>query len=817
MQYRHELVRLEEGLNVKIYVHSILDVTAHWHHELELLMVLKGSVDVQKENQHFVMQADDLLLLNPNELHAIKATSEDNVLLAIQFSPDMLSNFYPELLHVVFDCNSTKEGEQENFDRVRAHLAKIIWSFVKKKHWFKFTIEQELMALIETLVTSFPTHLVEKNHQQLRERELERLTRIVQYIEQHYGERIQLQQLAEKECVTVHHLSRFFKERMGIAFQEYLFDYRLYRASNRIVMGSDKISDIALECGFNDPKLFYRKFREKYQLTPVELRRQRSAAYPVSSLASYMTVDDNDIYKPLFKYLNTTLTHPPKPKTRLQTTTLNLCNNLGSLTPVWSQIMTFGCAYEGLKSEVQQQMRYTQAELKFKYARFQGIFVDQMQIVVSAGRYQWRYVNELFDFLLSINLKPFVCLGFTPEQFASGQHTVAQWRGNVTPPKQLELWQDLLSEFFYNILERYGEQEVSSWYFEAWNEPDLEGIFWADSQDAYHQLYLATYQTARRVNRNIRLGGPSVSHMAFSQGAWLDNFVAFCVRENLQPDFFSYHIYPEKYGAFDSLESTQNVSRRSMGPDGCRELIELGKKAISPLAIKEQHITEWNVSAVWGNRLLDTAYTAAFIVQNALKLYDKVDSLAIWTFSDLFDERGPAIDTFHGGFGLQTREGIPKPSYHAISLLNRMGKQVIARNNNYLVSRSENEFQILMVNYVHFDELYASGDISAIEIIDPYSAFNPHPQQEFCFELDIAKGHYRLTRYTLSREHGSAYDEWQKMGAPCPLDEDDIAQLKRDAWPSRVSESIAHPGGKFQLSASLSEHAVELILISLKS
>ena len=819
MQYRHELVRFDKGLNAKIFVHSVLDVAAHWHHEIELLMVLQGSVEIRRENQVSILKQDDVFLVNRNELHSIKATEDDNILLAIQFSPDLMAASYLELKTVSFECSSVgySKAEQGNYDLIRTHLAKIIWAFSKKQPWFKFSVETELLALISTLLKAFPHQILEDNSPHIRERERERLTRIVNYIGTNFAERVQLQDIADQEFVTIYHLSRFFKDRMGISFQEYLFDYRTYQAAKRIINSNDKISDIAFECGFNDLKLFYKKFKLKYNQTPTELRKRRSAPnkHQNNEKASYMSVSHRDIYKPLFKYLANDLGPSiiTSPTVSGSAVKINPNEIIGTVQQTWRKITTFGCSYEGLKSSLQAQITTMQQELNFEYVRFQGIFAEQMQIVFAPGQYNWNNVDALIDFLLSLNLKPFFCLGYMPEILASGNKTVAHWRGNITPPKKMTDWTQLVTAFFTHIIERYGINHVAKWYFEVWNEPDLEGVFWAGTQEDYHQLYKATLETVRTIAPEIKVGGPSVSQMVLTQSDWLANFVDYCQMNRLQPDFFSFHIYPELYEKIDSLESSHLSGRLSLGPDGSLDLINQMIQPLDKLNVKEHHVTEWNLSACWGNKVLDTAYIGSFLAYNAIALYDKVDSLGIWTFSDLFDERGPSPSTFHGGFGMMTREGIKKPNYHVLTMLNHLGEELLQRDKHYIVTSSKKEIQILMVNYVHFDPLYASGNVSVVDLVDPYSVFNDASDKQFEFLLALEAGNYKISRYQLNRQHGSVYDDWLKMGAPDPLSDEDINELKRTAFPKRITNTLSHDGEGILIKSSIPEHGVELILI----
>src|SRR5476649_1460780 len=129
-----------------------------------------------------------------------------------------------------------------------------------------------------------------------------------------------------------------------------------------------------------------------------------------------------------------------------------------------------GRANEGLRADWQRQLRLTKAECGFRYIRFHGLLTDDMGVYQEDKNgnpvYNFQYIDELFDFLLSIKMKPFVELGFMPNALASGDKTVFWWKGNITPPKDYTKWNALIKNLVLHFTERYGEMEVKSWYFE---------------------------------------------------------------------------------------------------------------------------------------------------------------------------------------------------------------------------------------------------------------------------------------------------------------------------------------------------------------
>ena len=110
----------------------------------------------------------------------------------------------------------------------------------------------------------------------------------------------------------------------------------------------------------------------------------------------------------------------------------------------WEKCVGACHAYTALREDYRMMLRKAKKDLGFQYVRFHGLFNDQMSVVreVEPGKYEYNFVNiaNIFDFLLSIDMKPFVELSFMPTPFASGDQTCFYYKGNVTMPKSFELW-----------------------------------------------------------------------------------------------------------------------------------------------------------------------------------------------------------------------------------------------------------------------------------------------------------------------------------------------------------------------------------------
>ena len=214
-----------------------------------------------------------------------------------------------------------------------------------------------------------------------------------------------------------------------------------------------------------------------------------------------------------------------------------------------------------LQQEYQEQLRTVQALCGFRHIRGHGLFCGDMSIYqpykdaegVEHEAYCFTYLDRVMDCYRAAGLRPFLELGFMPDQIASGEQTIFYWKGNVTPPNDEAKWVNLVTATLVHLKERYGEEEVSAWPCEVWNEPNLPGFWQNADKDAYLRLYEITAPAVKSVLPAMPVGGPAICGGEGSQG-WIRDFLAFCEKKTLPVDFVSRHAYmglsPEHRGRY---------------------------------------------------------------------------------------------------------------------------------------------------------------------------------------------------------------------------------------------------------------------------
>ena len=457
----------------------------------------------------------------------------------------------------------------------------------------------------------------------------------------------------------------------------------------------------------------------------------------------------------------------------------------------YTRCITFGRAREGLHADFQEQLRELQQEIGFDYVRFHGLFHDDMAVYDEDGNGEpvlwFGYIDKLFDFLLSVNIKPFVELGFMPVQLATVPNTTFWWQANGCPPTNYDKWHYLVRSTVLHLTERYGIEEVKTWYFEVWNEPNLSSFFQGTQED-YFRLYRSTVAAVKSVCADYRVGGPSTSGADFREGlGYLKAFIDFCASEDLPVDFFSAHPYPT-YWPLDTkgMQRMGYMKKESTieHMDHIRSIVDA-----SPYANAEIHLTEWNSSPSPRDLIHDTPFMAPYIIYNVAHNFGKADSLGFWTFTDVFEENGPGKSPFHGGFGLMNADGVKKPSYWAYWLLNKLGDEVVQADDHVVITRSGEDFQIILYNYCYYRENFARGDRSDLTETSRDSVFE-NRLATVDLELEL-QGTYRQTVYRLDRD-SSALHNWVDIGAPKYPTQQEIAWLKQSSRPAESCSVTEH-------------------------
>lgn len=496
----------------------------------------------------------------------------------------------------------------------------------------------------------------------------------------------------------------------------------------------------------------------------------------------------------------------------------------------WQQCVGSGHAFLAHRTDWCEYAKRVHEELGIRYVRFHGILDDDMLTdqrlsdflpLPNANKVcerSFRQVGKVYDNVLATGMKPFVELSFMPSSLASGKRTGLHYRNNITPPRDYDAWEKYIAEFAQYLIGRYGHEEVESWYFEVWNEPDLKAFF-TGSQKDYFKLYAHTVRALKSVDEKLRVGGPSTS-----AGKWLREFLTFIAQENLPCDFISTHQYPgdgfgNEFHISDVFTRYPKIISRSVkkGSDIAQTITDIffdaRQTAIPPKGILTESVersrnivgkdmplfyTEWNSMAIFGSPAHDEKYTAVFALKTILDLNGNADCFSLWCCSDLFEEIMFINKPFHGGFGLINNLGIEKPVFWSLKLLA-----------NTLPYR----LQLPMCTN-HEVEHAAFSDGKKLQIFVYAQEKDYRVNQKYAVEIVINQSFDTANETRIDEDHCNPKRLWKEMGSPMDPTPSQVNYIRENSAPERNEMPIIRKCGSTILNVEL--YSNDIVMIELE-
>jgi xylan 1,4-beta-xylosidase len=454
----------------------------------------------------------------------------------------------------------------------------------------------------------------------------------------------------------------------------------------------------------------------------------------------------------------------------------------------WEQMFGSGRAILSLRESYRDDLRAVKKVADFRYVRFHAIFHDEVGVYNEDDHgnpvYNFSYVDQIYDGLLKNGVRPFVEISFMPRKLAFNPDALHPfwYKQNVSPPKSMERWDDLITHFAQHLVERYGIEEVSQWYFEVWNEPNID--FWngIPRQRSYFELYAHTARDLKDVSARLRVGGP-----ATAAAAWVSDFLKYAAENHVPVDFVSTHGYADDtvedlFGTKEEIPMDERVCRAVAKVKG-----EIRSSTTTGLPL---FWTEWNVQGMMESR--DTVFVGPALANTVRQCDGLVEMMSFWTFSDVFEEGGPIPKPFMGQFGLRAKGGINKPSYYAHGLMHELGDQRIGNDaKDVIVTRTaDGGLAIALWNLVDPDKKGATRSITL-----DFSHVSPNAP-------------VRIER--VDEQHGNVLKHYEAMGKPLDPTPAQVEQLNRETALPAPEDVKLHDG---KLELSLTPNALVLVKV----
>ena len=458
----------------------------------------------------------------------------------------------------------------------------------------------------------------------------------------------------------------------------------------------------------------------------------------------------------------------------------------------WEQMFGSGRASLSLRQSYRRDLKAVKAVTEFRYVRFHAIFDRDVGLYSEDKQghvdYNFTIVDQIYDGLLANGIRPFVELSFMPPALASTpQQQEFFYHPYIAPPRDWSRWGDLIRAFAQHLVARYGVDEVSQWYFEVWNEPNIG--FWAGEpkQATYFHLYDVAARALKSVSPQLRVGGP-----ATAQAAWASAFIAHCAQDKVPVDFVSTHVYGDDT-AEDVFGTHQKIPRNDMVVMAVKKVHD--EVASSPMPHLPIIFSEYNATYMNIPDITDSAFMGPWLAETIARCDGLVRLLSYWAFSDVFEEQGVAKKPFYGGYGLVATGGIPKAAYNDFALLHRLGTERLTEKPGPLIvtRRMNGTLAVAVWNYAPPGN---GGSVRTYKI-----------------SFEGLSGPHHAIIWTVDEHHGSPLATWKAMSEPnfpSPNQQEVLRQAAQ--LPPPEIEEVAANGPAVTLE--LQPHALSLIEIT---
>lgn len=424
----------------------------------------------------------------------------------------------------------------------------------------------------------------------------------------------------------------------------------------------------------------------------------------------------------------------------------------------WEQMFGSGRANLVMRAQYQDDLRMVKKAADFRYVRFHAILDDENGVysVDAQGNpvYNWTDIDHIYDALLAQGIRPFVEISFMPKALAAHPVYQAFWyRPISSPPDDYAKWDALIRAFAQHLVDRYGIDEVSQWYFEVWNEPNLD--FWAGkpAQSTYFTLYDHTARSLKSVSPRLRVGGP-----ATAQAAWIPDMIQHATENHIPLDFVSTHVYGN--------DTAQNVFHNNQ-PIAPYQMVCV---AVDKVHQEILHSARPHIPLIWSEfnavydneqKITDSIFMGPWLADTISQCDGLTQMMSYWSFSDVFEEQGVKKSPFYGGFGIVAEDGIPKPAYDAFALLHELGDtRLPAPKDEALVTRRADGTLVL----------------ATWNLVDPGQ---DAATKTVTFDLTgVSDGAWAEVQ-RVDAQHGDTLAAWKQMGSPNDPTPAQIAALRK--------------------------------------
>ena len=707
----------------------------HVHRDIELLYVLKGQLRVRINEKAYDLRQSDVIAVNANTQHGLRVPDQ-----SIICRVSMKYNAFLESVqrnYALLWCNSAAAGSAA-YHELRSILDEMIdiWLVSKKSRYIRQSVTYRLIGcLAENFMMTADGADEQAGDKNARK------DAMLRYISANYFREITLQEMADNSYMTQSAFSKYFKKTVGTNFIEYLNRIRLHYAVQDLLFSDKPITHIAMDNGFSSPSAFNKHFRTVYRMTPTRFRdSMKTDLEPAGQVSG----DDNELARWYLEEKQKTQEN--KGEERWISADV-LSGSPGS--NAWTAAVNLGPAGMLLSETYKKQVLTARKRLQFQYGRIRELFAEEMHCFSSdkPGQMTFDLQDDVLDFMREHDIIPMIVLDIG-----------RRLRDPDPAAGAIQSW-------IKHAAARYGKACVSRWVFEV---PVDMGMITQDvSSEEPSGAYARILQTIRDEIPGCKAG----AYLPSAEQAL--KFVRKLSRQEcapgILPDHIAVDVFLPKWSDTPDNAGSILPDHRNLLPDAAGMLCDVCDDLSLPVCF-----SRWNLSSSENDAYNDSCQKAALMLSNMTKACGKVQFGIYSCLSDLENSYNESITSRLGGSGLLHKDGIPKPSFHALSFMSRLLPILISKEEGCIITADQHgHYMILCFNardvgqeyYLKKEENISREDVRHISVDEEPQTFHISLQ-------NIQNSVYHIKKLSISPEGTKALMEWnmQEQADPDPFE-----------------------------------------------
>ena len=798
----YEFIEYSEHQSFKVILAGIQDINPHFHVDVEVTYVVSGAGDVTINGDTIPITAEDVFYMNTNTVHSFRSTPGKSLtILSVQARTAFFDALGIAVRDYDVECNSAVEdgtATQEAFASIRQSFLAIIDYIRKNDEQSRLLVNAHILSVFSRILRHFPRRPRSETPQSEHPQK-ERISRIIEWLNQNASERFTLPDLADEMNMSVYHLCHLFKKAVGVPVGRYVTSIRLERVKERLLSDEDSVTSIALDCGFSNLGHFYKVFQSVVGCTPLQYRSLSSDhgardeptetlgsdAFHNSAIGNYLSIDRDAIAQslPLRRAHSAAEGEDWYGSRHVRETSVEVNAYAPGVRFAAGRLNTI-TVYANRRPNVREAPHIETVVREFgsEYVRVTGFRLEG----ASAGK----PLCGLIEWLGSLEATPIIVLSCP---------AVLGTMGVMEFPKPTAIKSSVaeLEERLRQILCSVPDAFRGYWEISDLIEDDSTR---AVSAEVYTKYYSAVSAMLKRLTPDSRVGAVMPLEAAAPDQPRLWSFFYSTIVGKAPLDSIRFRFDLSAMGGDVSSVRWPNPNYHAIIREGLKQAQRAATKAGRNEVPVHLHIVP--VRTADSPVPHQPGFVAPLVIEACLELGSTCQSISF--YSDICFDR-TASNRFDASIGLASLNGLSLPATHGHWLLSRLGDECIYRGDNVIATRKgPRRIEILMWN---------PGSNGLSPAATGYRGqLDDDDAQDVYFHVDVhgLTGSYKAMETAFDHEHGCVLDRWLEIGAPPDCSEEELEVLRDSTHLSRTLSSTEYKG-RFTRIVTVPPSGVRLI------